>query len=498
MSRETFEIPEKRREILRSDRTHEDFEILEKRAEIIRSDRRELRGIYSELEFHFGSFEVSNYSATGIAILVNTGSDHFAKSETYTASHRVDGVTVGTYQLCVARRGQLPSGEGARVAFELKSGSVPIDKIHTVIRLRQILNGFSETQQEMSKIPQEFKRLTLEAKLFLQDLEIRVEEMRAEKKHCSLRELQRFEDTLIPIVAEFITELFKPAYPQLEASLKNVLDADLPICVAFFREQLKQLISLSSFAHRSVTKPLGYSGDFEMMNIIYRNEYVGDSLFGKCLHAYWLGHPEAKAVRNRSRYLYGILLHVIRDGAGAPLKIGSIACGPSREVQMIIESSDEQALDLSNCEFHLLDQDVNALKHAHEELSEIVRRTNSPVKLNFINKAIKNVITRGLGESDFDLLYSAGLFDYFSDPVAQLGAKSLFKRLKPGGRLIIGNFNLTTPNQFTMRLALDWSLIYRSFDDLKRLFGDLGGVLSIEQEPEGVNLFCVIRKPETA
>ncbi len=126
------------------------------------------------------------------------------------------------------------------------------------------------------------------------------------------------------------------------------------------------------------------------------------------------------------------------------------------------------------------------------------RRTSSPVKLNFIHKAIKNVITRGLQESNFDLIYSAGLFDYFSDPVAQMGAKALFKRLKPGGRLIIGNFNLTTPNQFAMRLALDWSLIYRSFDDLKRLFGDLGGVLSIEQEPEGVNLFCVIRKPETA
>ncbi len=362
---------------------HENFEILEERKKIIRSDRRELIGIQSHLDFDFGCFEVSNYSATGMAIVVKTGSDRFTKSETYTATHRVDGVKVGTYQLCLARKVQLPSREGAQVAFELKSGSVPIDKIHTVIRLRQILNGFNETQQEMSKIPQEFRRLTLEAKLFLQDLEVRVEEMRAEKKHCSLQELQRFEDTLIPIVAEFITALFKPAYPQLEASLKKVADADLPICVAFFREQLKELIYQSSFAHRSVTKPLGYSGDFEMMNIIYRNEYVGDSLFGKCLHAYWLGHPEAKAVRNRSRYLYGILLRVIRDGAGAPLKIGSIACGPSREVQMLIESSVEQGLDLSNCEFHLLDQDENALKHAHEELSEIVKKDEQPGQIEF-------------------------------------------------------------------------------------------------------------------
>jgi hypothetical protein len=475
---------------------HESFEILEERRAIIRSDRLEFIEIHSHLEFPFGSFEVSNYSATGIAILVKSSADRFVKSETYTASHTVDGVQIGSYQLRLARKAQLPSREGTQVAFELNTGSVPINKIYTVIKLRKVLNGFKKTQQDMNRIPQEFRQLTLEAKLFLQNLEVKVEEMRAEKKYCSLQDLQSFENTMIPIVAELITDLFKGAYPQLEASLKDVDEADRLICVSFFREQLKELIYQSSFAHRSVSKPLGYAGDFEMMNIIYRNENVGDSLFGKCLHAYWLNHSEAKAVRNRSRYLSGILMNVIRGAAGAPLKIGSIACGSSREVQLIIESSVEQKLDLSNCEFHLLDQDVNALKHAHEKLWELVKGTNSPVKLNFINKSVRNVLTRGWEESDFDLVYSAGLFDYFSDPVAQLVAKALFKRLKAGGRLIIGNFNLTAPNQFGMRLALDWSLIYRSHDDLKRLFGDLGGVLTIEQEPEGVNLFCVVRKPE--
>jgi extracellular factor (EF) 3-hydroxypalmitic acid methyl ester biosynthesis protein len=73
-------------------------------------------------------------------------------------------------------------------------------------------------------------------------------------------------------------------------------------------------------------------------------------------------------------------------------------------------------------------------------------------------------------------------------------AKALFERLKPGGQLIIGNFSLKTPNQFGMRIALDWNLIYRSHEDLRRLFGNLGGTFSVEQEPEGVNLFCVIRK----
>ncbi len=476
---------------------HENFEVPEERRAIIRSDRLEFIGIHSELEFQFGSFEVSNYSATGIAITVKTP-DLFTKPETYTAFHTVDGVKVGTYDLCVARKAPFPSREATQVAFELKTGSVPIHKISTIIKLRKVLSGFSKTQQDLSRIPEEFRRLILEGKLFLQNLEARIEELRAENKHASLQEIHNFENTLIPIVADFLTEWSTPAHHQLEASLKDVPAADMPACVNYYREHLKELVDQSPFAHRSVAKPLGYSGDFEMMNIIYRNEQVGDSLYGKCLHAYWLNHSEPKAVRNRSKYLHGVLLRVIRDAAGSPLKIGSIACGPSREVQMIIESSKEHGLDLSHCEFHLLDQDVNALKYAHEKLSEIVKGTNSPVKLNFINKAVRHLISRRWDETDFDLIYSAGLFDYLSDPVAQMAAKALFERLNPGGQLIIGNFNQSTPNQFGMRFALDWSLINRSREDLKRLFGDLGGTFSVEQEPEGVNLFCVVRKPDTA
>jgi extracellular factor (EF) 3-hydroxypalmitic acid methyl ester biosynthesis protein len=476
---------------------HDEFEIPEERRAIIRSDRLEFIGIRSDLEFHFGSFEVSNYSTTGIAILVKTGSDRFTKPETYTAFHTVDGVKVGTYELCVARKAPFPSREATQVAFELKTGSVPITKINTVINLRKVLNGFNKTQLELSKIPGEFKRIVLEGKLFLQNLEVRIEELRAEKNYCSLQELHNFENTLIPIVAELITHWSTPTHLQLEASLKGVPAADIPICANFYREHLKDLVHQSPFSHRSAAKPLGYAGDFEMMNILYRNELVGDSLFGKCMHAYWLNHPESKAVRNRSEFLYGMISRVIRDRAGVPLKIGSIACGSAREVQMIVGTSKEQGLDLSKCEFHLLDRDVNALKHAHEKLWELVKATNNPVKLNFINKSIRHVMTHNWEETNFDLIYSAGLFDYISDPVTQMLAKALYQRLKPGGQLIIGNFSQTTPNQFGMRLALDWSLIYRSGEDLMRLFGNLGGAFSVEQEPEGVNLFCVIRKPVT-
>jgi hypothetical protein len=43
-----------------------------------------------------------------------------------------------------------------------------------------------------------------------------------------------------------------------------------------------------------------------------------------------------------------------------------------------------------------------------------------------------------------------------------------------------------------MELILDWPLLYRSASDLRRLFGNIGTCMTIEQEATGVQLFAVI------
>ena len=110
------------------------------------------------------------------------------------------------------------------------------------------------------------------------------------------------------------------------------------------------------------------------------------------------------------------------------------------------------------------------------------------------NKAIKNIIARGTDYKKYDLVYSAGLFDYLSDPIANKAATKMFESVESGGKMIIGNFNVDNPNMAEMDYALDWKLIYRSEDDLLNLFSDLGGKLSIENEKLDINLFCVIDK----
>jgi len=66
--------------------------------------------------------------------------------------------------------------------------------------------------------------------------------------------------------------------------------------------------------------------------------------------------------------------------------------------------------------------------------------------------------------------------------------------LKPGGKLIIGNFSTENPCVPFMELILDWHLIYRSKEDLEKIFKGFGSKITVEREPLGVNLFVVIEK----
>ena len=129
-----------------------------------------------------------------------------------------------------------------------------------------------------------------------------------------------------------------------------------------------------------------------------------------------------------------------------------------------------------------------------KQIGSIERFVKSGFKFQFRNLAIRNVIAAGLPDKDYDLVYSAGLFDYFTEPVAQMAAQKMLACLKPGGKLIIGNFSTENPCAPFMELWLDWNLIYRSKADLERIFKDFGSKVYVEKEPLGVNLFVVIEK----
>jgi glycine/D-amino acid oxidase-like deaminating enzyme len=68
-----------------------------------------------------------------------------------------------------------------------------------------------------------------------------------------------------------------------------------------------------------------------------------------------------------------------------------------------------------------------------------------------------------------DLAYSAGLYDYLPELVAARLTSVLYARLRPGGRLLLGNMVETPDTTWILHFVLGWPLLYRTDDEMLRL-----------------------------
>jgi hypothetical protein len=294
-----------------------------------------------------------------------------------------------------------------------------------------------------------------------------------------------------PLVVTALRCAMDPYLAVISREIGTVPAATWRVASRFFHERFGELVDTSPLAGRCFRKPLGYAGDFEMMNMVYRNQSVGSTLFGMALSRIVLDSDAGRAVRNRTGYLAEkIEAAVTRRDPARPARILSVAAGPAMELQLMLQL--RPALLTAGCaEIALLDQDASALEHARSRIEALAAQAGVSVTLRCINTPIRRVILDGLDDS-YDLVYSAGLFDYLTDRTVRAAGERLVAALEPGGTAVIGNFDVANPTRPFMELVLDWPLHHRSADDLRGLFSGLGTGVTIEREAAGVNLFAVI------
>jgi cyclopropane fatty-acyl-phospholipid synthase-like methyltransferase len=94
-----------------------------------------------------------------------------------------------------------------------------------------------------------------------------------------------------------------------------------------------------------------------------------------------------------------------------------------------------------------------------------------------------------------DLIYSAGLFDYFSDRTCQVLTRRLYEALRPGGLLLLGNMKSGTDMLWPLELIADWSLRYRSAESVLSWTDGLAcAEISLRTEATGYDYLVSVRK----
>ena len=283
--------------------------------------------------------------------------------------------------------------------------------------------------------------------------------------------------------------------------VSDKLDDDfLPAHRAFGKRLLHPMLLSSPFLHRTFTKPLGYAGDYEMMNMIVRNGMEGNSLFAKLINTHLLDQPPCRAVRNR----VGFLNQRISEEACQAERLGKnanmfcVACGPAWEAVNFIA---EHPL-ADHARFELLDFNEETIQHTTKRIESVKRQRSRRTQVKLVKNSVQNLLRdgakRGASGGSFDLIYCSGLYDYLNDRVCLALNNYLYDLLTPGGLLVVGNFATWTPGQNLMEHLMDWFLIYRDTHQLLDLAPEQAprDHCTVRAEPAGANIFLEVRKPK--
>jgi extracellular factor (EF) 3-hydroxypalmitic acid methyl ester biosynthesis protein len=270
---------------------------------------------------------------------------------------------------------------------------------------------------------------------------------------------------------------------------------------AFARRQTHPLMLVSPFIHRTYSKPLGYAGDYEMVNMILRDPLEGPNTYARILNAMILRSTGAQAHRNRIDRLIDYLRAESQrlPALGRPLRVLNIGCGPAAEVQRWVRSHPHAEL----CEFHLMDFNLDTLEYAKQRIDEAAQTAGRKPRIEFVHKSINELLkeaargARGresaVPVTTADLVYCAGLFDYLSDKVCRQLLQLFYAWTNPGGFVVATNVHPSNDVRYFLEHLLEWNLIYRDERQMLEL-APTEGTKAVNADATGMNVFLEIRK----
>jgi SAM-dependent methyltransferase len=246
-----------------------------------------------------------------------------------------------------------------------------------------------------------------------------------------------------------------------------------------FREIIKDSLNENTLIGHGFVKPFGYPGDFTLIHSIYK-EYVNPDSRYNNWDKFFQDQAGAQAVRNRKEYFLKACKK-LEESKRKEINILILGCGPATDVKEFYQMFPD-----SRIKFHLIDFDQHAIDFAKKQN----RQVNGSIQYFKIN------VLRFKPIKMYDLIWSAGLFDYFKEKHFIYLISKYRKYLAVGGEYIIGNFSNVNPTKRLMEVLSDWYLNHRSKYDLIRMAVEAEAdedKVSVDMEELGINLFLRIR-----
>ena len=351
--------------------------------------------------------------------------------------------------------------------------------------------------QKSYRVLPEYKLVIADLQTFLSDLRLWLDQVETKIRAAPAKDQERLEIEAVNELRGPVIMALNNMFERFEILADKIPKDMQPAHRAYGQRQLHPFLLCAPFINRTYTKPLGFAGDYEMMNMIVRNKLEGASLYAKLANQYLLDQIGPMAVRGRVGFLNKKIIEetsrVSRQGRKA--RIFCVACGPAWEAVNFVA---EHPL-AEHAEFEFLDFSEETLRYTTAKMEDTKKRHHRHTQVKFVRNSVQSLLRgRNKPAEEHDLIYCSGLYDYLSDSVCKSLNTHLYDMLKPGGLLVVGNFAPNTPVRNFIEHFLEWFLIYRNAGELALLGPEqiLRESCVIRAEPTGTNIFLEARKPE--
>jgi 2-polyprenyl-3-methyl-5-hydroxy-6-metoxy-1,4-benzoquinol methylase len=285
-----------------------------------------------------------------------------------------------------------------------------------------------------------------------------------------------------PEVSVFLNYLIKKGGPEIQDYNKftSIVNSLGPEDIDNFRQQIKSILNENTLIGHGFVKPYGYPGDFTLIDKIYSFDINQDFQY-KNWDLFFQNQPGANAVRNRKDFFIDYCKNLTKRKKDAKVLI--LGSGPASDVYEFLSNySGGNGITID-----LIDFDQSAIDFSKRKNEKF----DGQISYNKINALRFNSYKL------YDLIWSAGLFDYFKDKHFTFLIRKYINCLDDEGEMVISNFSTKNPTKRLMEVLSDWYLNLRTESDLFRIASDANinkELVTVDKEPLGINLFLKIRK----
>ncbi len=408
-------------------------------------------------------WRISDISLSGIAITSKDVQDHEVPvGESVPLSIQQFGVSLFQSRATVKR--VEPSGLGSKVALHFDDSFVDIPALRKKDAQARMRGHFATLQPTSTDaVAEEYRVLCSDVMSTFRSYRSFLEQ------RSDLLDMSKADSNgAFELCLEQLMPQWRELWLRGNEATKAVIDDKERLSAL---KRITELVLTPEFCHgpiweRSYSKPLGYPGDYQVMNYVYDWKREGKNTYGQVVHR--LGLDVAECIGTRADVIVETALKLAASKpAGETARILSIGSGPAREVSQILERT---ARGTTKFDYTLVDQEERALQYAYESNFPAAMAHGAGATLNCLNLAFTDILRENLDDKTLghqDIVYSMGLFDYLKDQRARGLAKALFGLVKPGGLLILGNMNeRPLSNLWPMECLADWRLYYRNNQEM--------------------------------